>query len=176
MTKNKCAIVREKLSLPNTKEHEAVSITTIKNNNKNNNHNHKKIAQKKNLNNINILEYNHYNEEVEKNIYNYTNTASNRINIHQQNSINENDLLNSNNNIHKSISLVAINNRVAYKTQTNNINYNINFKKNSNDESHDKSDNIHCKISTFKFDEFKKKKLKKSNTNNIIVLHFKYFF
>ena len=163
MTKNKCAIVREKLCLPNTKGYEAVSITTIKNNN----YNHKRIGQKKNLNNINILEYNHYNnEEVEKNIYNYTNTASNRINIHQRNSINENDLLNSNNNIHKSISLVTINNRVAYKTQTNNINYNINYKKNSNDESHDKSDNIHYKISTFKFDEFKKKKLKKSNTNN----------
>ena len=163
-TKNKCAIVREKLSLPSTKGNE--SIATIKNNYKNNNnHNHKKIAPKNNLSNINILEYNHYNnDDIEKNMYNYTNTTSNRINIHQQSSINENELLNSNNNIHKSISLVSINNHEVYKTQTNNVNYN-NYKKKTNIECHDKSD-INNQLSTFKFDEFKKQKLRKNNTNN----------
>ena len=166
MTKNKYAIVGEKLSLPSTKGNESVSIKNIKNNKYNNNH--KKILSKKNISNIDILEYNHYNEDNERNKYNYTNTASNRMNTNEQNCMNENNSLNSKhiNNIHKSISLVSINNRLIYKTQSNNINCNNHKKYYNNECMHDNSNSIHNKISTFKFDEFKKKKLRKNNINN----------
>ena len=168
-TKNKCPIIREKLCLPianSTKVNETVSASFNINNKKNNNINyHKKILPKKNLCNINFIEYHHnnynnYNKEMnDKNLYNYTNTASNRMNFYAQSSVNENDLINTN-NIHKSISLISMNYHEAYKTQTNN------YKKKCNDACNDNIDNIHKKISTFKFDEFKKKKLRKNNQNN----------
>ena len=166
MTKNKYAIVGEKLSFPSNKGNESVSIKNIKNNKYNNNH--KKILSKKNISNIDILEYNHYNEDNERNMYNYNNTASNRMNTNEQNCMNENNSLNSKhiNNFHKSISLVSINNPLIYKTQSNNINFNNHKKYYNNECMNDNSNSIHNKISTFKFDEFKKKKLRKNNINN----------
>ena len=169
-SKNKYPIVGEKLTLPSTKGSESVSIN---NNNRNHNHsnnsNHKKPF-KKTMNNINILECNHEsNNECEKNTYNYSNTASNRINIYRQN-VNKNNNNNSlnnkniNNNIHKSISLVSID-RPGIKKQ--NIKNNNKNKHNHNEVfSKDNSDSIHKKISSFKFDEFKKKRLKKNYNFN----------
>ena len=167
LSKNKYPIVGEKLTLPSTKESESVSI-------KNNKHNtnHKKLF-KKNVNNINIIDCNNnHNKDVENNIYNYTNTVSNRINIYRKNNNNRNNNDNSlgckniNNNIHKSISLATINRSSINKTQTNNSNINKNINNNNEKFSRDNSDSIHRKITTFKFDEFKKKRLK-NNTNNL---------
>ena len=166
-SKNKYPIVGEKLTLPSTKGSESVSIN---NHNHSNISNHKKVF-KKNINNINILECNHETKnECEKNIYNYSNTASNRVNIYRQNvnrNKNNNSLNNKNinNNIHKSISLVSIDRPGINKKQNNNKNKN-NKNNNKEDNSRDNSDSIHKKISSFKFDEFKKKRLKQNNNFN----------
>ena len=168
LSKNKYPIVGEKLTLPSTKGSESVSI-------KNNKHNksHKKLF-KKNINKINILECNKINKEYENNIYNYNNTASNRINIYKKNNIinskdNENSLntknINSNNNIHKSISLITIK-RPGINNKTNNSDINKSINKYIDERSRDNSDSIHRKISSFNINEFKRNRLK--NTNNFI--------
>ena len=159
LTKNKYTIVGEKLSLPSTKGSESVSLKNNKYNT-----NRKKIFRKNN-GDINISEYNHFdNKENSNNIFNYSNTASNRINIYRQNnSLNNNNSVGSkkNPNIQKSISLISIDKPIIYNTHINNQ-----MKKKSNeDNSKDNSDSIHKKISVFKFNEFKQKRLKKSNTN-----------
>ena len=159
LTKNKYTIVGEKLSLPSTKGSESVSLKNNKYNT-----NRRKIFRK-NTGDINISEYNHYdNKEIANNIFNYSNTTSNRINIYRQNnSLNNNNSVGSkkNPNIQKSISLISIDKPVIYTTHVNNQ-----MKKYINeDNSKDNSDNIHKKISVFKFNEFKQKRLKKSNTN-----------
>ena len=167
LSKDKYPIVGEKLTLPSTKGSESVSI-------KNHKHNisHKKIF-KKNINNINI-ECNHIEKDYENNIYNYNNTASNRINIFRRNNDNNDSKNNDNSincknintNIHKSISLVSINRPGINITQTNKSIMNKKINKYNNEFSRDNSDSIHSKISNFKFEEFKKKRLK--NTNNFI--------
>ena len=167
LSKNKYTIPGEKLTLPSTKASESVSIKK----NKNNSYNHKKIL-KKNINNINIFECNYNNNDLENNIYNYSNTSSNRINIHRQNNNinrNDNNSINHNNNnkniiIHKSNSLVSIDKTSIYNTQLNQINHNKNKKKFIEEFNND-NNIIHKKITIFKFDEFKKKRLK--NNNNI---------
>ena len=159
ISKNKYTIIGEKLTLPNTKGRESVSS---KNNKQNSNH--KKIF-KKNVNNINIIECNHNKQNIENNLYNYSNTATNRINIYSQNVNNNNDnSINSknNNNIHKSISVSTINRGEGYKIKSNNKSIN----KTNYDYNWDYSDSIHNKISTFKFDEFKKKRLKNNKDAN----------
>jgi hypothetical protein len=159
LTKNKYTIVGEKLSLPSTKGSESVSIKNNKYNT-----NRRKIFRK-NTGDIKISEYNHFdNKENSSNVFNYSNTASNRINIYRQNnSLNNNNSVGSkkNPNIQKSISLISIDKPIIYNTHINNQ-----MKKKSNeDNSKDNSDSIHKKISVFKFNEFKQKRLKKSNTN-----------
>ena len=169
LAKNKYSLVGEKLSLPSTKGSESVSLK----NNKCNNNYHKKIF-KKNINNINIIEYNNHHDIIDNsnnNINNFSNTISNRGNINKQNNrINNNNKNNS--NIRKSISLVSMDKPSIYNTQTYNRNKtNLNLNKNiiNNNEfySNDNSHSIHKKITGFKFDEFKQKKLKKNNISNI---------
>ena len=165
LSKNKYTIQGEKLTLPSTKASESVSIKK----NKNNSYNHKKIL-KKNINNINIFECNYNNNDLENNIYNYSNTSSNRINIYRQNSNinwNENNSINhnnKNNNMNKSNSLVSIDKTSIYNTQLNQIEHNKNINKFMEEFNND-NNIIHKKITIFKFDEFKKKRLK--NNNNI---------
>jgi hypothetical protein len=64
-------------------------------------------------------------------------------------------------NIQKSISLISIDKPIIYNTHVNNQTKKISNEDNSNENS----DSIHKKISVFKFNEFKQKRLKKSNTN-----------
>ena len=169
LSKNKYPIVGEKLTLPSTKGSESVSI----NNNKHNT-SHKKLF-KKNISKINILECNKINKEYENNIYNYNNTASNRINISRKNNNinsknNENSLnsknINSNNNIHKSISLITIKRLGINNNKTNISDINKNINKYNDEHSRDNSDSVHRKISSFNFNEFKRNRFK--NTNNYI--------
>ena len=168
LSKNKYQIIGEKITLPSTKGSESVSIKNSKHNNC-----HKKLF-KKNINNINILACNHINKEYENNIYNYNNTASNRINIFRKNNDNnknDDNSINSknnniNNNIHKSISLVSINRPGINNTQSNKSDINKNINKDNGENSRDNSDSIHRKISTFKFTDLKKNRLK--NINNFI--------
>ena len=148
LAKNKYSLVGEKLSLPSTKGSESVSLK----NNKCNNNYHKKIF-KKNINNINIIEYNNHHDIIDNsnyNINNFSNTISNRGNINKQNNrINNNNKNNS--NIRKSISLVSMDKPSIYNTQTYNRNKtNLNLNKNiiNNNEfySNDNSHSIHKKI------------------------------
>ena len=173
LSKNKYSIHSEKLKMPNTK----MSKTKIKIN-KYSTKNHKKLLFKKNI--INILEYNQYdNKDISnKNLYNlinYSNTTSNRKNIYRKNNNSENSK--NNTNIYKSISSISIDKPLIYNTQSNNINLTNNYYSNKIDEDYSRDnskDNLIIeakKISAFKFDEFKQKKMKKelncNNANNI---------
>ena len=158
LSKNKYSIAGEKLSLPSTKGSESVSIKNNKYNT-----NRRKIFRK-NTGDINISEYNHYdNKENSNHIFNYSNTT---LNIYRQNNSlnNNNNSVNSkkNTNIQKSVSLVSIDKPIIYNTHMNN---HMKKKINNEDNSNDNSDSINKKISVFKFNEFKQKRLKKSNTN-----------
>lgn len=119
------------------------------------------------------MEYNHYNsKDISYNTNNYNNfnnTTSNRINIYRQNfslnnySPNSNSKTN-NTNIYKSTSSVSINKPEIYKTQVNYMNYN-NHKNINEDNKNNTSDSINKKISSFKYDKFKQKRLKRDNHN-----------
>ena len=144
---NKYTIAGAKLSLPNKKFH-----------------NHKKLF-KKSINNIRIL------ENINNENYKYNNTSSNRANIYRQkNSKNNKNNFSltrkeNDNNIHKSISLAKIENPIIYNTQSNKMNYNIKKKRYINELKKDDSNSFNKKLTSFKFDDFKTKRLKKSNYN-----------
>ena len=155
ISKNKYTIIGEKLTLPSTKGSESVSLK-----NKKHDSNHKKIF-KKNVNNINIIECNQNKQNIDNNLYNYSNTATNRIK--SQNNNNDNSINSkNNNNIHKSISVSSVNRGGMYKAKSNSKSIN----RTNYDYNKDYSDSVHKKISTFKFDEFKKKRLKISKDVN----------
>ena len=169
LNKNKYSIHSEKLKMPNTK----MSKTKIKINKYNSKNNHKKLLFKKNI--INILEYNQYDNRENSNLYNlinYSNTTSIRTNIYRKNNNSENSK--NNTNIYKSISSISIDKPLIYNTQSNNINLTHNYYSNKSNEDNSKDnskDNLVIetkKISAFKFDEFKQKKMNKElNGNNI---------
>jgi hypothetical protein len=156
--------------MPNTK----MSKTKIKINKYSTKNNHKKLLFKKNI--INILEYNQYDNRENSNLYNlinYSNTTSNRVNIYRKNNNSENSK--NNTNIYKSISSISIDKPLIYNTHSNNINLTNNYYSNKSNEDNSKDnskDNLVIetkKLSAFKFDEFKQKKMKKEvncNKNN----------
>ena len=170
LNKNKYSIHSEKLKMPNTK----MSKTKIKINKYSTKNNHKKLLFKKNI--INILEYNQYDNRENSNLYNlinYSNTTSNRVNIYRKNNNSENSK--NNTNIYKSISSISIDKPLIYNTHSNNINLTNNYYSNKSNEDNSKDnskDNLVIetkKLSAFKFDEFKQKKMKKEvncNKNN----------
>ena len=147
---HKYTVVGAKLSLPNKKFHT-----------------HKKLF-KKSINNIKILE----NINCENNNYKYNNTSSNRSNLYRmKNSIKTNKTnfsltkKQSDNSIHKSISLALMENPANNNISSNKINNNSKKKKYANNLNKDDSNSFNKKISSFKFDDFKTKRLKKNNNN-----------
>ena len=146
---NKYTVEGAKLSLPTKKFHT-----------------HKKLF-KKSINNIKILE----NINSEKPNYKYNNTSSNRANIYRSKNFknNKNNFSltrkENDNNIRKSISLATMENPIIHITQSNKTNYILKQKKKINDSNRDDSNSFNKKISSFKFDDFKSKRLKKSNLN-----------
>ena len=150
-SKHKFTVVRSKLSLPSKK------FNT-----------HKKLF-KKNINNIKILE--NINNGNENNKYNNTNSnRSNALRLKNSFKNNKNNFsLTKNdidNNIHKSISLAKMAKPIIYNTQTNKNNYNTNKSKYINYlNNKEDSNSFNKRITSFKFDDFKAKRLKKSNYN-----------
>ena len=149
--KHKFTVVRTKLSLPSKK------FNT-----------HKKLY-KKNINNIKILE----NINNENNNNKYNNTNSNRTNaLRLKNSfknnksnfsLTKNDI---DNNIHKSITLARMAKPIIYNTQSNKNNYITNKSKYINYlNNKEDSNSFNKRITSFKFDDFKAKRLKKNNYN-----------
>ena len=148
---NKYTIIGAKLSLPNKK-----------------NYTHKKLF-KKSINNIKILE----NINNENQDYKYNNTSSNRANLYRSKNykINKNNFSltkkDNDNNMHKSISLATMektNN--IYNTQSNKTHYNIKKKINQNNFNKEDSNSFNQKLSSFKFDDFKAKRLKNNYDTN----------
>ena len=146
----KYTVTGAKLSLPNKKFH-----------------NHKKLF-KKSINNFKILE--NINNNKNSN-YKYNNTSSNRANAYRIKNSTKNNRSNfsltkkENDNMHKSISLATMEKPVIYNTQSNKNNHNPKKKKYSNNLNREDSNSFNKKITSFKFDDFKTKRLKKSNYN-----------
>jgi len=146
---NKYTIIGAKLSLPNKKIHT-----------------HKKLF-KKSINNIKILE-NINNENQE---YKYNNTSTNRGYLYKSNNykINKNTFSltkkDNDNNMHKSISLAKIEKANIYNTQSNKTHYGLKKKIYQNNWNKENSNSFNQKLLSFKFDDFKAKRLKKNNNN-----------
>ena len=145
---NKYTVFGAKLSLPNKKFHQ-----------------HKKLF-KKSINNIKILE-NINNENPE---HKYNNTSSNRGNLYYSKNYksNKNDFSltkKDNDNMHKSISLATMEKKNIYNTQSNKTHYCIKKKIYQNDLNKEDSNSFNKKLTSFKFDDFKVKRLKKNNYN-----------
>ena len=147
---HKYTVVGAKLSLPNKKFHT-----------------HKKLF-KKSINNIKILE----NINSENNNYKYNNTSSNRANVYRMKNSNKFNKSNfsltkkeNDNSIHKSISLALMENPAINNASSNKINNNSKKKKFNNNLNKEDSNSFNKKISAFKFDDFKTKRLKKNNNN-----------
>ena len=128
-------------------------------------HTHKKLF-KKNINNIKILDNINNNENSN---YKYNNTSSNRVNAYRMKNNIKNNKNNfsltkkENDNIRKSISLSTMEKQVIYNTQSNKMNHNSKKKKYINNLNKEDSNSFNKKITSFKFDDFKTKRLKKSN-------------
>ena len=146
---NKYTVIGAKLSLPNKKIHT-----------------HKKLF-KKGINNIKILE-NINNENQE---YKYSNTSTNRgyLNKSKNYKTNKNAFCltkkDNDNNMHKSISLATMEKTNIYNTQSNKTHYGIKKKIFPNNLNKEDSNSFNQKLSSFKFDDFKAKRLKKNNNN-----------